>query len=204
MPISGVISAEPVWNDGTVVMPLAGSMKLSCHSGAGVHPGIAIGIKGIDAIVLGRHDDNVVNPLAGDANTGQNEGLAINLPVYRVGEELAEAVGVHIGGGQLRLVGIVAGAGEIVVVGEDVNGGEQASFQGLQDRHGAALRGSRSTYARRAEMEQRSSHDGHSFKVSPQAFVNQLSFRLGGSVGSSNRDRAGAPALAPQPSPASA
>ena len=58
---------------------------------------IAVCIKRVQAVVLGRHIDNVVRPLARDAHTGNIERLSIDVSVHGLTEELAEFLLVDVG-----------------------------------------------------------------------------------------------------------
>ncbi len=80
-----------------------------------------VGVEGIDRVVLGGDNHDVVWPGtgAGHAQAADVERLGIDLAVYRVAGDLAEGRGVHVGGCQGRLIEVGAGAELVVVVGED-------------------------------------------------------------------------------------
>ena len=85
MPMIGCMSPQGWKELGTAVAP-AGS-RLVFHSGA---PAAGrVGVEGVDAVVLGGREDNVVRPPA-DGEVRQVQRLRVDLPVDRVGDPLAE------------------------------------------------------------------------------------------------------------------
>ena len=74
-----------------------------------------ISIECIDAVVLSRHVNDVVER-GGDGHLGHVERLRVNVAVHRTSEELAELVDVDVGRIQYRLVQILSGTAHVVVV----------------------------------------------------------------------------------------
>jgi hypothetical protein len=95
-----------------------------------------IGVEGVDAVVDGGDEDEVVGS-AVDLDVGGEEGLGVELIVEGELVEEAEVGGVDVGGGEDGLVGIGAGAGVVVVLGEDVGLdlglGEEKGGEGEQE-----------------------------------------------------------------------
>src|SRR5262249_11384012 len=67
-----------------------------------------VGVKGVDAVVF-RGDEHDVVQDAVDVDAGFDQRLAVDRPVHRVVEELAEGGGADGGRGQLGLVGVDPG-----------------------------------------------------------------------------------------------
>ena len=94
-----------------------------------VRAGVGVRVECVDAIVLGGHEHNVVNALAGDGDGGQVEWLRVELSIDRPGEDLTELGRVHIRGRQNRFREILSGPGEIVTVSRNTDLGAHAIGQ---------------------------------------------------------------------------
>ena len=82
-----------------------------------VHSGAGIGVESVDGIMCGGDEDYVVDALARDRDRGQVERLRVDLPVHRMGEELAELDWRDIRRRQDRFLKILSGSCEIVAIG---------------------------------------------------------------------------------------
>ena len=82
--------------------------------------GRVVGVEGIDAVVLGGHDQDVVDRAVAHGHLADLQGLGIDLAVDRVMEEPPEARRVDVLRRQRRLVQVGAGYGIVVVIREDV------------------------------------------------------------------------------------
>ena len=82
--------------------------------------GRVVGVEGVDAVVLGGHEQDVVDLAVAHAHLADLQGLGIDLAVDRVAEELPEARRVDVLRRQRRLVQVGAGPGSVVVIREDV------------------------------------------------------------------------------------
>ena len=128
MPIIGTMSCEerqprdrrdPVGRVGEAVDP----QRL------GICPGVAVGIEGVDRVVLGGDEGDVVHG-AVDRQARHVQRLGVDVAVDRLREEQAEVGRVHIRRRECRLVEVVAREVRIVVVLRDVHAAEQrATFQ---------------------------------------------------------------------------
>jgi len=78
-----------------------------------------IGVVGVDAVVLGRDDQHVVDN-AVHAERREIQRLGIDQPVRRQNEQLPESLVVHICESQLGFCGVESGTRIIVVVGKHV------------------------------------------------------------------------------------
>src|SRR5215469_7984987 len=97
--------------------------------------GALIGTKGVQAVVRGCHEDDV-SPLAGHLQVGGPQRLRVDRTVYRTGKELAEARGIHVGGGESVLVRVRAIAREIIVIGVDTGKVGDTNSNGAAVRRG--------------------------------------------------------------------
>jgi len=80
----------------------------------------AVGVEGVDAVVLGGGEDYVALAEVGDGERGDVEGLGEDVAVDGEGVEFAEGAGVDVGGGEDFFVESGAGAGVVVLGGEDL------------------------------------------------------------------------------------
>ena len=62
-----------------------------------LNTGIRVGVESKNGVMLGRHEDHVVNP-AVDAQTWNPERLRKDSAIHRAGKKFSESVGVHGGG----------------------------------------------------------------------------------------------------------
>src|SRR5262249_32669838 len=61
-----------------------------------VRAAVAVGIKGVDAVVLCSHKNDVVRALSRDRDVGDVERLRVNLSVDRLREKLAKVGGIDV------------------------------------------------------------------------------------------------------------
>ncbi len=101
------------------VNPGAGVDETHLPQGGSIGSGLVIGVEGIDAVVFGRHVDDIVGTLARDVHVGHVERLGIHVSVHRLGEELAKLSLVDVGGRKDGLAGVLSGAVVVVVLGGD-------------------------------------------------------------------------------------
>src|SRR6185312_16140682 len=99
--------------------------------------GAGIGVKGIDAAVLGCDVKHVVGAARDTGKVGQVKRLGIDFSIHRKGSEFAEGAGVDVGRGQYRLFQILPGTGDVVVIGDHVN---HAWRRGRRATHGQSRR----------------------------------------------------------------
>ena len=78
-------------------------------------------VEGVDAVMFGGDEDDVVGAFAGDGDTLHIKGLCIDAAVNRIGEELAEIRGGDVGGSEDGFVGVGTGAQVVVVLRDDVH-----------------------------------------------------------------------------------
>ena len=120
-----------------------------------------VGVEGVDTVVLGGDEDDVVNSLARDRHASHVEGLGVDRAVDRVGELHAEVRRVDVRRVQDRLIEVLAGPRVIVVISEDVGGRGRQEPPGLdllrvgtkQLRRRAARRRARGHGKRPSRME---------------------------------------------------
>ena len=97
---------------------MSGIQERDLPEGLGVRAAVAIGIEGVDAIVLGDDEEDVVRALAGDAEIGHVKRLSVDVAIHGVAEQLSELGGVDVGERQRRFVAVQGVAG-VVVAGSD-------------------------------------------------------------------------------------
>ncbi len=90
---------------------------------------VGVGIEGIDGVIFGSNEDDVVRAAAGDGDVLHIERLGVNLAVYGLRKKAAEIGGSDGGRRELRFVGIRARARVVVMLRGDVlcakRGGEE-------------------------------------------------------------------------------
>jgi len=91
------------------------------------------GVEGVDGVVFGGDEEDVVTAFAGDFYAGEEERLGVDVSVDFEGEELAEALGVDIARGEDGFDAIGAEAGVVVLGGGDFLGGCSQSQNGEQE-----------------------------------------------------------------------
>jgi hypothetical protein len=77
-----------------------------------------VGIKRVDAIVLGGDVDDIARAEARDVDTRCHERLRVHVPIHAAREQSFEDVGTDIGWCENRFVGVRARAQVVVVVGK--------------------------------------------------------------------------------------
>jgi hypothetical protein len=87
--------------------------------GGAVRAAICIRIECVHRVVLSANKDNVMRG-AIDRQAAHVKRLRIDVAVDRIGEELAERVGVYVGGGQYGFVRILSLVGVVIPPGEHV------------------------------------------------------------------------------------
>src|SRR5580704_4026267 len=83
--------------------------------------GAGVGVVGVDGIVLGGDDEQIVGD-AGDRDVRNVERLGVDQAIGGNGEQFAEGGKVYVGEGERGLQVVEAGAGVVVVVGENILG----------------------------------------------------------------------------------
>lgn len=83
----------------------------------GICAGIAVGVEGIDRIVLRGYVDHVVDAFARDADIGQVQGLGIHVTVDRIREQLSELASVYVERCENSFGNIGPTSGVVVVLG---------------------------------------------------------------------------------------
>ena len=91
-----------------------------------------VGVEGVEAVVLGRDIQDVVDALAGDRHAGHVERLGVDLAVDAVDAEQAERARLDVRRRQDRLARVQAVARGVVVIGQDI-GREQAAVLQRRD-----------------------------------------------------------------------
>ena len=71
--------------------------------------------------MFGGDKQDVMGSLAGNVHARDIQRLRIDVTINAVSKELAEGVGIDVGGSQQRFVQVLAGAGIIVVVGQHID-----------------------------------------------------------------------------------
>src|SRR5712691_12715883 len=77
-----------------------------------------IGVKCVDAVMLGHNKNDVVRALPRDQEVRHVKRLSINGAIHRYGIKLAELSWIHIAGRQDRFLQVLAGAEIIVALGK--------------------------------------------------------------------------------------
>ena len=90
----------------------------------------AVGVEGVDAVVLGCSEDYAALAEAGDCERGDIERLGEDVAVDGAGVEFAEGAGVDVGRGEDCFVEGGAGAGVVVLGGEDLGVGCRGGCDG--------------------------------------------------------------------------
>src|SRR5262249_20864649 len=78
-----------------------------------------VGIVGVDAIVHGRHEDDIVYPFTGNQQMWYYQRLRVDQAIQCAGEQLAEPTHVDVAGSEDRLLGIDPRAHGVVVLRGD-------------------------------------------------------------------------------------
>ncbi len=100
------------------VVEVGGGAEVDVPEGLG--GGGIVGVEGVDAVVDGGDEDEVVGS-AVERDVGDDEGLRVDLVVDGELVEEAEGSDRDVGWGEEGLVGVGSGAGVVVVLGEDVD-----------------------------------------------------------------------------------
>ena len=82
-----------------VVMPAPGLVKLTCHKGASVRPGIVVCIERVDAVVKRCYVHHVMK-LSPNVHVRKVKGLADNVAIDGLAEQASELGLVHVRWGQ--------------------------------------------------------------------------------------------------------
>ena len=77
---------------------------------------ITVGVERVDRVVLGRHENHVVNALAGNRHIRHDQRFGIDVTVHGVGKQFAKCVGVHVCGRQPSFVDILPLARVVVMI----------------------------------------------------------------------------------------
>ena len=113
------------------------------HAGVGIQEADApqrrrsgrVGVEGVDAIVLRRHNHDIVNSIARHRDLRQVEWLRIDRTVNRERVQFAEMCRVYVARSENGFANVLAGAGVVIVVG-----GHDGQTGGSQRFGGGALR----------------------------------------------------------------
>src|ERR1700722_14899727 len=98
---------------------MSGIDQVGVPKRAGVCPGVAVGVEGVDAVILSRNINHVMNP-AGDAHIRNVERLRIYVAVDGLRKFLAEAArSFHYGWSESGFVQVLSGAQNVIVLHED-------------------------------------------------------------------------------------
>lgn len=81
----------------------------------------SVRVEGIDAVVFGGDEDDVVSALAGDGETLNVKRLSVDAAVNGIGEEFAEICGGDVRRSEDGFVGVGAGTQIVVVLREDTD-----------------------------------------------------------------------------------
>ena len=84
---------------------------------SGVGAAVVVGVEGVDAVVFGSDEDDVVGAFAGDRDVRHVERLSVDLRVHGLREKFAEGGGIYVCSGEDGFVGVGAGARVVVVLG---------------------------------------------------------------------------------------
>src|SRR5579885_2192431 len=117
MPSSGEIMEQPEMSATPTVVTPGGSDETVMPERRGVPSGTGIRVECVDAIVLGGHENNIVDALTRNTHQGHVERLSIDLPVHRAREDLAEPGRIHVGKSQDGFLQVLPGTGEVIVIG---------------------------------------------------------------------------------------
>ena len=98
-----------------------GRSKIDVPKKAVVRAVVAFGVEGVDGIMLGGDENEIVRALARNRDSGNNKGLAIDLAVHWINEPQAEVGAVDVGKSEDGFVRVLASASEVVMVVEDVD-----------------------------------------------------------------------------------
>ena len=117
IPISGVIELQLSTSE-TVAgrSPAAALARLTCQRGDAFTSGAGIGVESVDGVMRGGDEDYIVDALARDCDRREVERLRVDLPVHRMGEELAELDRRDIRRRQDGFLKILSGSCEIVAI----------------------------------------------------------------------------------------
>ena len=88
---------------------------------SGGSPGVAVGIKRVNTVVLRCHEDHIANTFPGNIHTADQEWLCVDMTVDNVGKQLPEIVRIDFGRSKDLLVKVVSRSGKVVVVGQDIH-----------------------------------------------------------------------------------
>ena len=128
-------------------MPISGRMSLAFtsrgrqrgHAGVGIQEADApqrrrsgrVGVEGVDAIVLRRHNHDIVNSIARHRDLRHVEWLRIDRTVNRKRVQFAEMCRVYVARSENGFADVLAGAGVVIVVsGHDGQTGGSQRFGG--------------------------------------------------------------------------
>ena len=78
-------------------------------------------VEGVDAVMFGGYERDVVGAFAGDGDALHVKGLRVDAAVNRIGEELAEIRRGNVGGSENGFAGVGAGAKIVAVLRDDVD-----------------------------------------------------------------------------------
>ncbi len=78
-----------------------------------------VGVEGVDAIVLRRHNHDIMNSIARHGDLRHVKRLRIDVAVHRKGVQLAEMRGVHVAGSENGFDDVLPGAGVVIVISGD-------------------------------------------------------------------------------------
>ena len=98
----------------TVVMPASGLRKLT-RPQRRRRTGVCI--ERVNTVVLGCHYHDVMNTASRNCHLRHVERLGVNITIQRIGVQLAEPRGIHVGRRQHGFVEVLAGPGIVIVVG---------------------------------------------------------------------------------------
>jgi len=84
----------------------------------------AVGVEGIDAVVFGGDEKDVVFAFAGNLEIGELQRLGVNVAVDFEGKEFAELCGIDVGRSEDFFVEVSAGASVVVLSRGDLGGEE--------------------------------------------------------------------------------